>query len=43
LAIIRYSDEQKNDVFPAPGKDKAKIYDYVDAHVGVLKASAGAR
>jgi len=28
---------------PAPGKDKAKIYDYVDAHVGVLKASAGAR
>ena len=28
---------------PAPGKDKAKVYDYVDAHIGVLKASAKAR
>lgn len=28
---------------PAPGKDKAKVYDYVDVHVDVLKASAGAR
>ena len=28
---------------PAPGKDTAKVYDYVDAHVGVLKASARAR
>lgn len=28
---------------PAPGKDKAKVYDYCDAHVGVLAASARAR
>ena len=28
---------------PAPGKDKAKVYDYVDSKVGVLKASAKAR
>lgn len=28
---------------PAPGKDKARVYDYVDEHVGVLKASARAR
>jgi superfamily II DNA or RNA helicase len=30
-------------VRPAPGKDHAKIYDYIDAHVSVLKASAKAR
>jgi superfamily II DNA or RNA helicase len=28
---------------PAPGKDRAKIYDYVDANVSVLKASATSR
>ena len=28
---------------PAPGKDKAKVYDYCDGHVGVLAASARAR
>lgn len=28
---------------PAPGKDKAKVYDYVDTKVGVLVAAAGAR
>jgi len=28
---------------PGPGKDKAKIYDYVDKHVPVLAASARAR
>ena len=28
---------------PAPGKDKARIYDYVDKFVGVLKAAAHAR
>jgi superfamily II DNA or RNA helicase len=28
---------------PAPGKDKAKVYDYVDEEVGVLKAAAEAR
>jgi superfamily II DNA or RNA helicase len=28
---------------PAPGKKKAKIYDYVDVNVGVLKAAARAR
>jgi superfamily II DNA or RNA helicase len=28
---------------PAPGKKKAKVYDYIDVNVGVLKASARAR
>ena len=28
---------------PAPGKDKAKVYDYIDANVGVLKAAAKSR
>jgi len=28
---------------PAPGKEKARIYDYVDKFVGVLKAAAAAR
>lgn len=28
---------------PAPGKTKAKIFDYVDSNIGVLKASAEAR
>jgi superfamily II DNA or RNA helicase len=28
---------------PAPGKDKARIYDYVDKFVGVLKAAAKGR
>lgn len=28
---------------PAPGKKKAKIFDYVDIHVGPLKAAANAR
>ena len=28
---------------PAPGKEKAMVYDYVDMNVGVLKASARAR
>jgi superfamily II DNA or RNA helicase len=28
---------------PAPGKDKAMVYDYVDARIGVLLASAKAR
>lgn len=28
---------------PAPGKKTAKVYDYVDSKVGVLKASAAAR
>jgi len=28
---------------PAPGKDKAKVYDYCDVHVGVLRAAAVAR
>ena len=28
---------------PAPGKSKAKVYDYVDEHVGVLRVAAKAR
>jgi len=28
---------------PAPGKHQARIFDYVDVHVGVLKSAAGAR
>jgi superfamily II DNA or RNA helicase len=28
---------------PAPGKTKAKVYDYIDSKVGVLKAAAAAR
>ena len=28
---------------PAPGKDKARVFDYCDVHVGVLKASAEKR
>jgi superfamily II DNA or RNA helicase len=28
---------------PAPGKEKARVYDYVDVHVDVLKAMARAR
>ena len=28
---------------PAPGKEKARVYDYVDVHVGVLVAAAKAR
>ena len=28
---------------PAPGKDKAVVYDYVDVHVDVLKAAANSR
>ena len=28
---------------PAPGKEKAKVYDYCDLHIGVLAASARAR
>lgn len=28
---------------PAPGKDKAKVYDYIDHRVGVLRAAAKAR
>jgi superfamily II DNA or RNA helicase len=28
---------------PAPGKETAKVYDYVDAHVGPLVAAAAAR
>jgi superfamily II DNA or RNA helicase len=28
---------------PAPGKQRAKVFDYVDSNVGVLKASATAR
>jgi superfamily II DNA or RNA helicase len=28
---------------PAPGKSKAKVYDYIDTNVGVLKASAKSR
>lgn len=28
---------------PAPGKSKAKVFDYVDSYVGVLKAAARAR
>jgi superfamily II DNA or RNA helicase len=28
---------------PAPGKDKAKVYDYVDKEVGVLRAAGEAR
>jgi len=28
---------------PAPGKKKARVYDYVDSHVGPLKASARSR
>jgi superfamily II DNA or RNA helicase len=28
---------------PAPGKDKARVYDFVDANVGVLRASARQR
>jgi superfamily II DNA or RNA helicase len=28
---------------PAPGKKQAKIFDYVDVHVGVLKSAAAAR
>ncbi|RJR40790.1 MAG: DEAD/DEAH box helicase [Desulfobacteraceae bacterium] len=28
---------------PAPGKDRARVFDYVDTHVGVLKAAARAR
>jgi len=28
---------------PAPGKEKARVFDYVDVRVGVLKASAKAR
>ena len=28
---------------PAPGKDKARVFDYIDSRVGVLRASAKAR
>ena len=28
---------------PAPGKDKARVYDFVDVNVGVLRASAKQR
>lgn len=28
---------------PAPGKDKARVYDYIDVRVGVLKAAAKSR
>jgi superfamily II DNA or RNA helicase len=28
---------------PAPGKEKARVFDYVDAHVDVLKKAADAR
>jgi superfamily II DNA or RNA helicase len=28
---------------PAPGKRKARVYDYVDVHVDVLRASAKVR
>ncbi len=28
---------------PAPGKDKAKVYDYADLKVGVLRAAAKSR
>jgi superfamily II DNA or RNA helicase len=28
---------------PAPGKSKARVYDYIDVNVGVLVASAKAR
>ena len=28
---------------PAPGKEKARVYDYIDSRVGVLKASARSR
>lgn len=28
---------------PAPGKDQARIYDYQDVHVGVLRNAARAR
>jgi hypothetical protein len=28
---------------PAPGKDKARLYDYIDANIPVLEASARAR
>jgi len=28
---------------PAPGKDRARIYDYQDVHVGVLANAARAR
>ena len=28
---------------PAPGKEKARVYDYIDSRVGVLKAAAAAR
>jgi superfamily II DNA or RNA helicase len=28
---------------PAPGKKKARVYDYIDSKVGVLKAAAAAR
>jgi superfamily II DNA or RNA helicase len=28
---------------PAPGKDQARVFDYLDVNVGVLKAAAHAR
>lgn len=28
---------------PAPGKEKAKVYDYIDENVGVLRAAANSR
>ena len=28
---------------PAPGKDKAVVYDYIDSHIGVLAAAAKSR
>jgi len=28
---------------PAPGKDKARVFDYIDINVGVLEAAAKAR
>lgn len=28
---------------PSPGKKKARVYDYVDKHVGLLRASAKSR
>jgi len=28
---------------PAPGKDKAKVYDYIDSKIGVLRAAAKSR
>jgi len=42
FAVNSYSAIRRG-IFPIPGKDKGKIYDYQDIHIPVLVASAKAR